>query len=102
MIIPKTLRILGFDWEIKKDKNVAYEGSIHGSTHTGSQIIFLEPDDTKQKNEQTLLHEVMHALWWQQGLNARYSGEQKKFEEEIIAALASGLYQVLIDNKLLK
>lgn len=100
MKIPKSVNIIGFDWAIKLDRDVAYEGNIHGSTHPMSQKIYLDPDNTLQKQEQTFLHEVMHAIWWQTGLNKRHTDH--KIEEEIISALSSGLYQVLKDNRLLK
>lgn len=100
MNIPKQLKIIGFDWKIKEDRNVAHEGAIHGSTHSYSQTIFLDPDNTKQKQEQTFLHEVIHAIWWQTALGKRFP--ESKMEEEIISALSQGLYQVLTDNKLLK
>lgn len=100
MQIPPVIRILGFDWDIKEDKHVAHEGGIFGSTHTFSQTIFLDPAAPQQKKEQTLLHEMMHAIWWQTGLNKRYTKEKEIIEEEIIGALAQGLYQILKDNDL--
>lgn len=101
MKIPSKIRIIGFEWKVKEDKDVAYEGAIHGATHTMSQTIFLEPANTVQKQEQTFLHEIMHAIWWQTGLGKRYS-EKRELEEEVISALSNGLYQVLKDNDLLK
>lgn len=70
MIIPNKLKILGFDWSVEINKDVAYQGNVFGSTHHSSQKIFLEPEDrsTKQKQEQVFLHEVMHAVWWSLGL----------------------------------
>lgn len=100
MKIPNTLKIGAFDWKIKEDANVAYEGSINGSTHYGSQTIFITPESTNQKKEEVLIHESMHAIWWQTGLGKRFKDSQQ--EEEIIHALAHGLYQMLKDNKLLK
>lgn len=101
MKIPKTLKIGGFMWKIHQNQHVSNEGNSFGSTHTRHQNIFIEPSETQQKKEHTLLHEVMHALWWQTGLSSRYK-EDKKIEEEVIDAISSGLYQVLKDNKMLK
>lgn len=102
MKIPSELKIIGFNWKVKSDKDVTYEGNCFGSTHTQSQTIYLEPGatNTKQNREKTLVHEILHALWWQMGLGKR--DDIKKFEEEIIHPLSSGLYQVLKDNNLLK
>lgn len=76
MILPKTIKIGGFQWEIKEDQGVAHEGSVFGSTHHHSQTLFIEPNLNGQKQEQTVLHEVMHAIWWQSGLD-RMFGDAK-------------------------
>lgn len=99
MKIPKTVKIMGFDWSIKKDKSVATEGNIYGSTHHGSQTIFLDPENTPQKMEETLLHEMLHAIAWQTGVEKRHR-KLEGVEEDFITALASGLYSVIRDNKL--
>ena len=103
MKIPKRLRIGGFIWEVKEDFDIKEEGGIHGSTHYKKQKIFLDPEISQQKKEQTLLHEIMHAIWWQTGLWERYKEEPtKKIEEEIIHALSMGIYQVLKENRFLR
>lgn len=102
MKIPEKIKIGGFDWSIEENAKVAYEGNIYGSTHIYKQSIFLDPDAPQQKKEQTLIHEIMHALWWQQGFTERYKGDSKVIEEEIIQGISMGLYQVLKDNDFLK
>jgi|ERR1035437_1797103 hypothetical protein len=101
MKIPNKLKIGGFEWEIKENKEVAFEGNCFGSTHLPSQRIYIDPDSTMQKKEQTLIHEILHALWWQTGLTERYK-KTPEIQEEIIQALGHGMYQVLKDNDLLK
>ena len=102
MKIPKKIKINGFDWEIQEDANVAMEGSVFGSTHYKNQKIFLDPNTTQQKKEQCLIHEAMHAVVWQTGLNERFRNPEKLTEEEIVQALSFGMYQVLKDNGFLK
>ena len=102
MKIPKTLKIGGFIWTVEESEKIANEGNVFGSTHSRKQRIFLEPNESRQKKEHTLIHEIMHALWWQAGLNSRYKKDENKFEEEIVDALSNGLYQVLKDNNFLK
>ena len=100
MKIPKQIKIGGFMFNVKESKQIAIEGNGYGSTHHTTQTIYIDPDSTPQKKEQTFLHEMMHGIWNQVGLNKReYTHKQ---EEEIIDALSHGLYQVLKDNKLLK
>lgn len=101
MIIPKKLKIIGFEWQIKENQELADEGSCFGSTHIQTQTIYLEPKAPLQKKEQVLIHEILHVLWWQQGLSIRFK-DQKNIEEELVTTLSQGLYQVLKDNNLLK
>ena len=98
MKIPKKIKIGGFIWTIEENQDVALEGNMFGSTHYRTQKLFLEKESTQQKKEQCLLHEIMHAIWWQTGLNERYK-EKREIEEEIIQTLSNGIYQVLKDNK---
>ena len=99
MKIPKTLKIGGFDWAVETSKDVTNQGNCFGATHHRTQKIFLEDESTcgKQKVEHTLLHEVMHAVWWQQGLTET---DADKYEELVVTAMSMGLYQALKDNKI--
>lgn len=101
MKIPKSLKVSGFTYQVVKDKNVSHEGNAFGSTHLATQRIFIEPDLSKQKEEQTLIHEILHAIWFSSGLakNKEFTNDK---EELIVDALSHGLYQVLTDNNLLK
>lgn len=100
MKIPKVLKIAGLVWNVKKSLDVTHEGSCYGSTHHSYQNIFLDPTTTKQKNEQTFIHEILHAVWSAYGLKEFKAA--KEFEEQILDSLSNGLYQVLNDNNLLK
>lgn len=101
MKIPKELKIGGFVWIIEDNKDIAHEGQCFGSTHSYSQKIFLDPGQKEEKKQHTVIHEAMHAIWWQSGLGVRYKNT-KDLEEEVISAVSMGLYQVLKDNNLLK
>ena len=65
-----------------------------------SQKIFLDPNVSAAKTEQTLIHEILHAIWWSYGLKNSELGDKK--EEAIVDSMSQGLYQVLNDNDLLK
>lgn len=95
-MIPKQLKIGGFKWRVRLDGNVTREGECFGSTHYKAQTIFMDPNDSHQKQEECLVHEVLHVLMWQTGLNKAI--DDRKLEEHIVASLAFGLYQVLLDN----
>lgn len=100
MIIPEKLKIGGFEWSVQSHEDVSRESDTFGSTHTATQKIFIEPNIPQQKKEQTLLHEILHAVWWQNGIER--TTEDKKLEERVVHSLSMGLYQVLKDNDFLK
>jgi hypothetical protein len=101
-MIPKKIKIGGLIWSVEENKNVCNENDCFGSAHYRNQKIFIEPTETQLKKEHTLLHEIMHAIWWQCGLNERMKEIKGITEEEIITALSFGLYQVIKDNKIIE
>ena len=56
---------------------------------------FIQKDLANSKQWSTLFHEIVHEIDWQ--MNLGLSGNEK-----VIDGIAEGLYQVLIDNDLLK
>lgn len=99
--LPQSIKIGGFNWVVELSKDVSNQGSVYGSTHHSSQKFFIEPGLTEQKQSQTLIHEILHAIWWQSGLGKIYdSKETKDVEETVVHALSMGLHQVMKDNNL--
>ena len=102
MIIPKSITVNGFVWQVQFDGPLTDESNVYGSAHYKSQTIYIDPKVPRQKQEQTFLHELLHAVSWQSGLSKRMQqAKQTELEEEIITALSFGLYQALNDNGLL-
>ena len=66
--------------------------SSHGQCNTGQAAIYVCTDDHPLTVLDTLLHEILHAVWHEYGL------EDKEPEEHAITVLATGLTQVLYDN----
>jgi hypothetical protein len=102
MLLPATIKVGGFQWTIEESKDVTHEGSVFGTTHHHTQKLIIEPDISVQKKNQTILHEMMHAIWWQSGLDRMFGDlkTDRENEERIIHALSMGLYQVLTDNNI--
>lgn len=100
MKVPKKIKIGGFQWRVIESKDISIEGNCFGSTHTDTQKIFLEPGIPEQKRSQTLLHEIMHAIFWTSGLEKIHTGSHRLTEEELVNSLSMGLFQVIRDNKL--
>lgn len=91
------LKIGGFEWVVEENEEVAGTNDIFGLNYPKEQKIYLKPGLTKQLKEETLIHEVLHAIFWQTGLDAEFDDNQ---EEKIVSTLAHGLYQVFKDNKI--
>lgn len=101
MKIPKKIKIGGLDWDVVMSSDIADESSVFGSTHFQGQKIYIDPREKEGKQAQTLLHEIMHAIFWQTGLYERAKDKEIRIkEEEYTQAMSFGLYQVLKDNKL--
>jgi Zn-dependent peptidase ImmA (M78 family) len=101
MKIPKTIKICGFDWEIIESQDVANSNENFGETHYRNQKIFIEPSEKQQKKEQVLLHEIIHAIFWQTGMWQRLKNKDyNPDEEEISQSISFMLYQVLKENSL--
>lgn len=95
--IPEHFKVLGLDFEVRYDENIARESRVHGSTHLSKQIIFLDPANTIQHQQEVFLHELIHAIWWKMGL-PHLKDMDTKWEEAIVDHLASGFFAVLCDN----
>lgn len=98
MKIPKTIKIGGFIWQIKQDEAIANDGDTFGSCQYRKQILNITPNETQQKREQCLIHEILHAIIWQTG----HKFEKYNDEDALVQALSMGIHQILKDNKLLK
>ena len=99
MEIPTELKIGPFIWAIETSKDVSLEGNCYGSTHHTTQKIFLDPTNSPQRNEATLIHEILHVIWETSSLTKVI---EQKLEEQIVHTLSLGIYQALKDNNLLK
>jgi hypothetical protein len=64
-----------------------------GQKHTWLNKIILQDKMVLPKKMSTLFHEIIHEISWQNELN---------LTEAQTSSVAEGLYQVLMDNKMLK
>lgn len=92
MKIPKKLNICGFEYTIEIRE--IDDANLYGQ-HCLTKLRILIANDvkSKQKQEHTLLHEILHAIDVAVGTN---------LTEEKVGALSRALYQVLKENNLLK
>ncbi len=104
MILPTTefdVKVGPFLYHVKYSKEVAREGSCFGCTHNNEQEIYLDPDVKPQKLKQTLLHEILHACTFVNGLVYRFDEKENRLptEEEVVWKLSMTLHEVMEDNR---
>lgn len=80
-----------FDTKYKSEQKDGYQKS--GTKDGWTCEIWLQIDAKRSKQEVTYLHEIIHELDFQHGLDLK---------ENQVDSLASGLHQVLTDNSLVK
>lgn len=86
---PTTLRILGRDYAITCD----VDGARFGYCDNTTAIVNVRPGGDGFTRVDTLVHEIMHAVLFQQGHD-----REAKLEESFVRPLATGLTTVLRDN----
>lgn len=93
MKIPDKIKI-GGHWIniiLANENDQGYDKS--GSRYGWTNKIIIQENMTPSKQESTLLHEIIHEIDWQMGI---------ALEEKQVETLAESLYQVMVDNDLLK
>ena len=89
MTIPKKLDILGVEYQIKQIRCVsrfdARKGEIDYLTHT----VTIDEELPEDAKEETLLHEVIHAILERLGLDDNENNEQ------VVSGLAAVLHATL-------
>lgn len=66
----------------------------YGECDYAAGIIRLAPQMDGQKAAQTILHEILHAVWTSWGMD----GDKKVEEEKAVTVHSSGLATAMIDN----
>lgn len=94
MKIPKNLKICGRTFQIILKEKLQDKYSYAGLYNSNYQTILLDKDNHTEKIEQTLFHEITHAI--------NYDYLNDKLTEEEVNNLGNGFYQVLKDNNLLR
>ena len=98
MKIPESIRIGGVEYEIRREPNVRDEGRLcYGRISFEEDTIWLSTSEGMghQRTCVTLLHEILHGILYQAGTGLDLDEET---EEQVVLAMAKGLYQVLEDN----
>jgi len=93
MKIPKTLKIGGINYQVIVENPHMHGCNGVGSNNDGTAIITISNTINHQVQESTLLHEMIEAI---NGTN------DLQLSHQTISTLETSLYQVLMDNRLLR
>lgn len=84
---------MGLQWDVVHQASEDNEGK-YGCTSFNDQTIYINPRLTKEMKEQTFLHELIHVIWWQMGID-KIPGFNQDLEEPIVNQTANGLYAAI-------
>jgi|KBSSwiStaDraftv2_1062776.scaffolds.fasta_scaffold2668229_2 hypothetical protein len=70
----------------------------HGASQHHKLVILVNPSDHPHQQADTLLHEVLHCIWFQANMTAINPPEESHREEITISQLTPWLTMALADN----
>ena len=90
MPIPQVLKVGGVQYTVEEIPNLISKDDCWGQVDYFNSTISIEPSLSETRKEQTLIHELTHAVF----LEAGY----KEQDEDMINRVSIVLHQVLKDN----
>lgn len=92
-----SIKIAGQNYKVESmPKKWVHHTDTYGQCDTEHLAIHLATNIPESRKGETLLHEVLHAIYYEYGLS------HVNDEEGIVSLLSVGLYQVLKDNEELR
>lgn len=85
-----------YDGGATAKRSVVALADLVGQCDLNALTIWIDPDRPEARIRETLVHELLHALWDVAGLPSRDT--ERVGQEETVDALASGLTLLLRDN----
>lgn len=94
MKLPKKVKVGTLTFVIiEEDLNRGYPIKLYGETDRVGAKILLQPDVADTLKSDTLMHEIIHAVWLAAGIQM-----DEKEEEDIVARIAPLLLMTLREN----
>jgi hypothetical protein len=95
----KRVHVAPFNYDVRYDKEAMRAVSANGICLEDQLVIMLAPDNAMHREQETLLHECLHAVWGQTFMDVKYPDEESDSEgEAIIRELAPRILALLRDN----
>ena len=96
---PSELRIGPLVWTIVFTTEDALEEDCVGWLDAVNLRILLNKDRPPTALRETLIHEILHAIFFSYGIEVHVKGDSSEREEFVVNALGLPIYQVLLDNR---
>jgi Zn-dependent peptidase ImmA (M78 family) len=93
-MIPGKIKIMGIEYTVEEKDVVIIDGSTNyaGSVSYQHARIEILKEMSKERKEETLIHELLHAVLYESGISEQ--------DEDLVNRASKVLYQVLKDNDL--
>jgi Zn-dependent peptidase ImmA (M78 family) len=88
----KQLKVGGAVYTVNEVKGLVSKVSMYGNVDFSDCIIQIDANISDERKEQTLIHEMLHAVHFEDGYDP---SEQ---DEDMINRTANVLHQVIVDN----
>lgn len=97
------VRVGPFTYDVIYSNDVGEMSNSYGSCSHQKLKIYLDDKNPEQQVQDTFWHEIIHCIFSVTGLSNRVNSEVKHHaeEEEIVAVLATAMYQFELDNPFL-
>lgn len=95
MKIPKQFKLMNVTWNVTfEDLPVPERPGVWAETNKQDQTIILKRNLPKEAKEATFIHELVHVLIFNMGLEHVFNYDSEK-EEIFVNAFSNGLYDML-------
>jgi len=94
MKIPKSINILGITYSVEMVDRIEDSSSLIGRIYEDTTRILLRNGLSKEKLEQTFIHEVTHGVMWESGIESKIVDERV---EEYTQAFANTFYPIILE-----
>jgi hypothetical protein len=91
---PKSIRVMGKVYQIKFIPTSPIDHENLGQCDHRKMLITIEDDQVPVEELDTVIHEILHAIWYQMSI-----GEGPMEEEPLVRRMANGFIQVFLDNQ---
>lgn len=91
-MLPNKIRVAGIDYDVQEVDGINDRFNTLGMVNYSKGIIEIDSSISQHRKEQTLVHEILHACFFDAGFEEQ--------DEAMITRVGVVLYQALKDNKL--